>query len=41
MIYNNGQTYEGFWKNDLRDGEGFEKYANGSIYDGHYEAGKM
>lgn len=36
MIYNNGRIYEGGWENDFRQGKGFEKFANGSIYSGNF-----
>jgi len=26
IVYSNGRIYEGNWKNDARDGEGFEMY---------------
>ena len=32
MKYKNGRQYEGDWVDDLRDGRGFERYANGSTY---------
>jgi len=34
------RSYEGFWKNDQRCGQGFEVYSNGSIYLGNFANGK-
>lgn len=40
MIYQNGRVYEGNWKQDLRHGTGYERYANGNWYRGNFETGK-
>ena len=32
--------YEGEWKDDLREGIGFEKFENGNIYKGDFAFGK-
>lgn len=40
MKYKNGRVYEGFFKNDLRDGKGFELYHNGNTYKGDFKYGK-
>lgn len=40
MKYDSGRIYEGFWKNDLRDGKGYEIFPNGNIYEGDYFIGK-
>jgi hypothetical protein len=40
MIYKSGRVYEGDWKDDLRDGHGYERYANGNVYKGSFETGK-
>jgi len=34
MIYNNGDIYDGNWKNDLKEGKGIMKYNNGDEYNG-------
>jgi len=36
MIYTKGRVYEGYWENDKRHGEGYERFANGNIYIGGY-----
>ena len=36
MLYDNGNEYEGQWKNNKRDGEGTTKYASGNVYTGEY-----
>jgi hypothetical protein len=41
MIYQDGaRVYEGYWKNDLRHGEGYERFKNGNVYIGALEGGK-
>ena len=40
MYYNNGDKYDGEWKNDLREGKGIMKYNNGDIYDGYWKNDK-
>ena len=32
MIYNNGDKYEGEWKNDLKHGNGIMNYKNGEKF---------
>lgn len=32
MVYANSRRYEGEWKDDLREGKGYEKHPNGNIY---------
>ena len=34
MTYDNGNEYEGQWKNNKRDGKGTTKYASGNVYTG-------
>ena len=34
MEYNNGDKYDGYIRNDLKDGNGKMEYKNGNIYDG-------
>ncbi len=34
MEYRNGDIYDGFFKNDMRDGQGIMNYVNGNKYDG-------
>ena len=34
MKYHNGNIYEGYWKNDYRDGSGKMESSNGEVYDG-------
>ena len=38
MKYNNGNEYEGYWKNEKKDGYGKMIYKNGDIFEG---IGKM
>ena len=40
MTYNNGDVFEGFWKNDKATGLGVMKYANGDDYRGSWVDGK-
>jgi len=40
MKYDSGRFYEGSWKNDLRDGKGYEHFPNGNSYEGEYNKGK-
>ena len=40
MIYDNGRVYEGEWKNDIKEGKGYEKYSSGNIYLGQHVMGK-
>lgn len=32
MLYTNGRIYEGEWKNNMKEGKGYERFANFSIY---------
>ena len=38
--YIDGRVYEGEWQNDLRHGQGTEKYSNGDSYVGNFQDGK-
>lgn len=40
MIYANGRLFEGEWKEDRREGRGYERYQNGSIFMGQFSKGK-
>jgi hypothetical protein len=40
MVYHNGRSYEGDWVDDMRQGEGIERYPNGHIYKGAFKNGK-
>lgn len=31
-VYENSRVYEGFWKDDKRQGRGYEIFSNGSTY---------
>ena len=37
MIYNNGDKYEGGFKNDLKEGKGIYYYNNGNKYEGEFK----
>ena len=37
---NKVEKYEGDWKEDLKDGQGKETFADGSVYTGAYIKGK-
>ena len=37
MYYNNGEIYEGYWKNDKFEGKGIYYYNNGNKYDGEWK----
>jgi len=41
MIYNNGNVYEGEWKNDKRNGQGKIIYKNCDIYEGEWKDDKL
>tara|TARA_B110000285_G_C14762897_1_gene440354 strand:+ start:233 stop:571 length:339 start_codon:yes stop_codon:yes gene_type:complete len=41
MVYANGRTYEGYWRDDKRHGKGFEKFSNGDIFIGHFHKGRI
>jgi len=41
MVYANGRTYEGYWRDDKRHGKGFEKFSNGDIFIGHFNKGRI
>lgn len=34
--YENSRHYEGSWKNDKREGKGYERFSNGNVYIGDY-----
>ena len=34
MIFSNGDTYEGYWVENKRNGEGIQIYKNGDKYSG-------
>ncbi|KAL7533502.1 hypothetical protein ACHAXR_007915 [Thalassiosira sp. AJA248-18] len=40
LISEDGEIYEGEWKDDKQDGEGGCRYANGAIYEGEFKRGK-
>lgn len=40
LCLTNHQLYIGFWENNLKHGEGFERFANRSEYKGLYMNGK-
>ena len=40
MKYKGGRLYEGYFANDVRHGQGFEKYTNNNTYLGEYVNGK-
>lgn len=40
MVYDNGDIYDGGWKNGIFSGHGIMKYRNGDIYDGEWENGE-
>ena len=40
MIYRNGDTYDGEWKDNLEDGKGVYTFKNGTVYDGDFVEGK-
>ena len=39
MYYNDGDRYEGDWKNNLKDGKGIYYYSNGDREMGDYSNG--
>ena len=39
--YQNGDVYEGWWKDTKRHGQGVFTMANGSVYDGEWKDGRM
>ena len=41
MIYANGDTYDGQWKNGKEDGQGTMKFHNGDEYEGEFSKGKL
>ncbi len=41
MNYNNGDFYEGEWRDDMKEGYGRYAWANGSSYQGHWEVDRM
>jgi len=40
MRYDNGNEYDGQWKNNKRDGKGITRYASGNVYIGMWKGGK-
>ena len=36
MNYPNGDTYDGEWRSDNKDGRGVMEYSNGTKYDGDW-----
>ena len=40
FIWEDGEYYLGYWKNDKRDGKGRNNYSNGNVYQGTYKNGK-
>jgi len=40
MKYDNGNGFQGQWKNNKREGKGITTYASGNYYDGTWKAGK-
>lgn len=40
MRYDNGNEYDGQWKNNKRDGKGTTRYASGNVYIGMWKGGK-
>ena len=40
MLYVNGRVYEGYWIDNFKEGKGYEKFSNGSVYKGDYVKGK-
>ena len=40
ILYDNGNEYDGQWKNNKRDGKGTTRYASGNVYIGMWKVGK-
>ena len=40
MTYDNGNEYDGQWKNNKRDGKGTTRYSSGNVYIGMWKGGK-
>ena len=40
MIYNNGDLYDGYWKDDEKEGKGIMKFKNGEIVDAYWKENK-
>ena len=40
LLRDNGNSYEGEWKKDKRDGLGIARYSSGDVYDGQWQRGK-
>lgn len=40
LLCDNGNSYEGEWKNDKRDGFGTARYSSGDVYDGEWQRGR-
>jgi len=41
MMYENGDVYEGYWKDGKMHGKGTMRYENGDVYVGDWKDGKM
>ena len=41
FIWEDGESYLGYWANYKREGKGTNTYANGNTYQGNYRNGKM
>ena len=41
MMYENGDVYEGYWKDGKMHGKGTMRYENGDVYEGDWKDGKM
>ena len=39
-MYSDGETYEGQWVNNVKEGFGKYTYANGDVYEGEYVNGE-
>lgn len=40
LLCDNGNSFEGEWKNDKRDGIGIARYSSGDVYDGQWHRGR-
>ena len=40
MLYKGNWVYEGEWKNDYKEGKGFESFTNGNVYIGEFHKGR-
>ena len=39
--WKNGDLYSGYWKNDMKNGNGTYDFANGDVYEGMFENDKI